>query len=223
MTIAEIVAAVAPEKQGPVAAELAKYAEASVIDSREAASIVLKGNKHIQAEVASIMSKQADELRERLRADELPKLLAAEREKLEAEYRPKPKDPELAAALERFEKSEKARLDMESKYRREALLGRVAPKFAEAGIDAKYAARFIGNDEAETDAQAEEFIKAIQKSRDDYANKVIKDTWPGMQPPKTGETATTREQLAAQYDALIKAGKREEANRIFIAMSRMKE
>jgi hypothetical protein len=220
MTIADVVAAVAPEQREAVRQFLNGFDGAVKIGSVEDAEKLVDGNDYLKRVYDSRLSKKVAEYEVKFSETKLPELMKTERAKMEAEYKPKPQNPEVAALANEVKALKDAKAEAEAKYRRESLLGRVAPKFAEAGIDAKYAARFIGNDEVETDAQAEEFIKAIQKSRDDYANRLIKDTWPGRQPPKIGEGP---QDLKAQYDAAAAKHDGVEMLRIKGLMQRNKE
>jgi hypothetical protein len=220
MTIADVVAAVAPEQREAVRQFLNGFDGAVKIGSIEDAEKLVDANDFLHRVYDSRLSKKVAEYETKFSETKLPDILKAERAKLEAEYKPKPKDPELAAALERIEKIEKEKAETEAKYRREALLGRVAPKFAEAGIDTSFAARFLGNDEAETDAQTEAFLKSIRASRDDYASKLIKDRWRGSEPPKVGEGP---QDLKAQYDAAAAKNDGVEMLRLKGLMQRNKE
>lgn len=206
MTIADVVAAAAPEQREAVRQFLNGFDGMVKIGSVEDAEKLVDGNDYLKRVYDSRLSKKVAEYEVKFLETKLPELMKTERAKLEAEYKPKPKDPELAAALERIEKIEKEKAETEAKYRREALLGRVAPKFAEAGIDTSFAARFLGQDEAETDAQVAGFLKSLDAAMNARLDKEIKARFPGSAPPPRGETPTTRAALAAEMERLQKAG-----------------
>jgi len=220
MTIADVVAAVAPEQREAVRQFLNGFDGAVKIGSVEDAEKLVDANDFLHRVYDSRLSKKVAEYETKFSESKLPEILKAEREKLEAEYKPKPQNPEVAALAAEVKALKDAKAEAEARYKHEALLGRVAPKFAEAGIDTSFAARFLGNDEAETDAAVEAFLKSFSKSRDDYASKLIKDRWRGSEPPKVGEGP---QDLKAQYDAAVAKNDGVEMLRIKGLMQRNKE
>ena len=188
------------------------------IDSRETVDKLASENPFIKSAIDSAISRAVESHDAKFKAEKLPAIVDEEIKK----RRPKPQDPELAAALERVEALERSKNLAEAENRRIMQLAKVLPKLTELGIDADLADRLIGNTDAETDELIAKFEKSVTAARDNYTEKILKERFghQGM-PPKGGNALSTKEQMKAEYERLMKEGKREQANRIYIAMAQM--
>ena len=211
-------AVIPADKQEAFKLAVSAFDGAVKIDSREAVEKLVSENQFIKSAFDSAISKAVESHDVKFKAEKLPGLIIEEIKKTA----PKPKDPELAAALERVEALEKAKTLAEREIYRANQLSKVLPKLTELGIDADIADRLIGNDEAETDKIIEMFTKSITKSRVEYNAKEYRERF-GNQgiPPKGGASQTTKEQLTTEYNRLMKDGKREQANRVYIQLATM--
>jgi len=137
---------------------------------------------------------------------------------------PKPKDPELAAALERVEALEKAKKQAEDANIRMAQLSKVIPVITELGLDAKWADRLIGNTDAETEETINAFKADVTKVRDSYTEKILKERFgnQGM-PPKGGSAPTSREALQQKYNELMQKKQFQQALVVQAEMQRLGE
>lgn len=189
------------------------------IDSREAVDKIAD-NPHLKSYVDAAISRAVASHDEKFKAEKLPGLIAEEMKK----NAPKPKDPELAAALDRVEKLEKARQEAEANANRAYQLSKVLPKLTEMGFEADLADMFIGADDATTEARIGAFSKAFEKARSEYVERVLNERFGNMpQPRNGGSNPTTKEALRAEYERLMKEGKRDQANAVYVRMGLLKE
>lgn len=196
------------DKQEAFKAAVSSFDGAVKIDSRETLDKLAESNNVIKSWKDSVISRAVASHDEKFKAETLPNLLEEEIRK----RGPKPKDPELAAALERVEKLEKAKAQAEAEARRVTQLSKVLPKITEWGLDAEFADRLIGDNDETTDAMIAKFEKSFTKARDGYTERVIKEKF-GNQPvpPMGGNKPNTREALTAQYTELMNQKRFQEA------------
>jgi hypothetical protein len=174
------------------------------IDSRETVEKLASENQFVKSAIDAAISRAVASHDEKFKAEKLPTLIDDELKK----RGPKPKDPELAAALDRVEALEKAKTQAEREIYIANQRAKVLPKITELGIDADLADILIGNTDAETDARLDKLVKSVTKARDGYTEKVLKDRFGNsMTPPGGGSAPTTVEQLGAKYADLM--GKRQ--------------
>lgn len=164
------------------------------IDSRETVDKLAIDNPFIKSAIDSAISKAVESHDVKFKAEKLPGLIQEELKK----NAPKPKDPELAAALERVEALEKAKTQAERETFRAVQLSKVLPKLTELGIDAEIADRLIGNDDAETDKIIDKFYKSVTKAREEYATKTLREKFGNQGMPPKGVIAKP-EDLETQY------------------------
>jgi len=171
------------------------------IDSRETVEKLAETNDYVKSWKDAVISKATASHDANFREKTLPGLIEEEIKK----RGPKPKDPELAAALERVEALEKAKKQAEDENRRITQLSKVLPKLTEMGLEPEWADRLIGNTDAETDELIAKFEKSFTKARDSYTEKILKERF-GNQgtPPGGGYSVSTKEQLIHQMQELAK-------------------
>jgi hypothetical protein len=195
MGLLEDFGAVIPaDKQEAFKLAVAALDGAVKIDSRETVDKLAIDNPFIKSAIDSAISKAVESHDVKFKAEKLPGLIADELKK----SAPKPKDPELAAALERVEALEKAKTQAERETFRAIQLSKVLPKLTELGIDAEIADRLIGNDDAETDKIIDKFYKSVTKAREEYATKILHDKFGNQGMPTKGVIAKP-EDLETQY------------------------
>lgn len=189
------------------------------IDSREMLDKLAETNDYVKSWKDAVISKATASHDANFREKTLPGLIEEEIKK----RGPKPKDPEVAAALEEAQKARAEVEEWKAATNKARQMNKVLPKITEWGLDPEMAEDFIGNDDASTDAKLEKFGKAFIKARDGYTEKVLKERFghQGM-PPKGGTGATAKETMVQAYEAALKAGNREEANRIYVALAKMR-
>jgi len=207
------------EKREDFKSAVSAFDGAVKIDSREILDKLVDSNSFVKSWKDSIISKATASHDENFKANTLPGLIDEEIKK----RGPKPKDPEVAALYDEVKALKEAKAQAERDVFIANQRSKVLPKITELGIDAELADILIGNSDVETDSRLDKFIKSVTKARDGYTEKVLKDRFGNMAPPpRGGDAPTTKEQMTAKYKELINAGKREEANRIFVAMQTMK-
>jgi len=170
------------------------------IDSRETVEKLAETNDYLKSWKDSVISKATAAHDEKFMREKFPGLVEDEIKK----RGPKPKDPELAAALERVEALEKAKAQAEKENRRITQLSKVLPKLTEMGLEPEWADRLVGNTDAETDELIAKFEKSFTKARDSYTEKILKERFgnQGM-PPRGGSAPTSREALQQKYSDLM--------------------
>jgi len=191
---------VAEDKREQFKAAVTALDGAVKIDSREAVE-KLADNQFMKSYLDSQISKAVESHDTKFKADKLPSMIEDEIKK----RGPKPKDPELAAALERVEALEKAKAHAEAENVRMNQLAKVLPALTEMGLDAKWADRLIGNSDAETEELISAFKADFGKARDGYTEKILRDRFgnQGM-PPAGGYAVSTKEQLIQKMQELAK-------------------
>ena len=171
------------------------------IDSREIVDKLAMENPFVKSAFDAAISKAVASHDEKFKAEKLPGMIEDEIKK----RGPKPKDPELAAALERVEALEKAKAQAERENLLMTQRAKVLPKLTELGLDAEWADRLIGNSDAETDALIAKFEKSFTKARDGYTEKILKERFGSMTPPPRGATPEPQD-LESQYAKAIADG-----------------
>ena len=188
------------------------------IDSRETVDKLASENPFIKSAIDSAISRAVASHDEKFKAEKLPSMIEDEIKK----RGPKPKDPELAAALERVEALEKAKLQAENENKRITQLSKVLPKLTELGLEPEWADRLIGNTDAETEELIAKFEKSFTRARDGHTEKILKERF-GNQgtPPMGGNRPTTREALQAQYTDLMQKKQFQQALIVQAEMQKM--
>ena len=170
------------------------------IDSREVAEKIAGDNPHFKSVIDAAISRAVASHDDKFKAEKLPTLVEDEIKK----RAPKPKDPELAALYEQVNalKADKEKADKE--LFRSNQLAKVLPKITELGLPAELADRLIGNDDADTDAIVDKFYKAVAKSREDHATKILRERFGNQATPTMGAAKpSTIESLKSQYNDLM--------------------
>ena len=208
------------DKREAFKAAISAFDGAVKIDSREAIE-KLADNQHVKSYVDSMVSKAVASRDERFKAEKLPGIVEEEIKK----RGPKPKDPELAAALERVEKLEQAKAQAEREIFIANQRAKIAPKLGELGLDAELADMFIGADDVSTEAKLGAFTKAFAKARDGHVERVLKERFGNMPTPSGGQSnITTREAKVAQMQELAKnPANYQQVLRLQDEINRMKE
>jgi len=170
------------------------------IDSRDVAEKLAAENQHFKSVIDAAISRAVASHDDKFKAEKLPGLVEEEIKK----RGPKPKDPEVAALYDEV----KALKEAKEKAERDAFISnqraKVLPKITELGLDAKWADRLIGNNDTETDLLVDDFYKAMTKSREDYATKVLREKFGNQAMPQMGGAKpSTIEALRAQYNDLM--------------------
>ena len=191
------------------------------IDSRETVEKLAESNEHLKSFLDSRISKAVSARDENFMRERFPSLVEEELKK----RAPKPKDPELAAALERVEKLEKAKAEAEREIFIANQRAKIAPKLGELGLDAELADMFIGADDVSTEAKLGAFTKAFAKARDGHVERVLKERFGNMPTPSGGQSnITTREAKVAQMQELAKnPANYQQVLRLQDEINRMKE
>jgi len=171
------------------------------IDSRETVDKLASENPFIKSAIDSAISKAVDSHDAKFKAEKLPSLIEEEIKK----RGPKPKDPELAAALERVEALEKAKKQAEDENKRITNLSKALPVVTELGLDAKWADRLIGNTEAETEELVNAFKADIVKAREVYMSQDYQKRFGNQGMPPMGAQPKPAD-LEAQYAEAEKKG-----------------
>jgi hypothetical protein len=170
------------EKREAFKAAISALDGAVKIDSREAVEKLAESNAFIKSWKDSVISTAVASHDAKFMKDSFPDLVEAEIKK----RGPKPKDPELAAALERVEALETAKAKAEAENVRINQRSKVLPVLTELGLDAKWADRLIGASDAETDELVKAFKADFGKARDGYTEKLIKDRFGNQGMPPAG-------------------------------------
>lgn len=198
----EFEALIPEDKRGDFRAKVSQLDGAVKIDSRETVEKLASENPFIKSAIDSAISKAVNAHDEKFKAEKLPVIVEEEIKK----RGPKPKDPELAAALERVEALEKAKAQAEREMALAMQRAKVLPKLTEWGMDAELADMLIGNSDIETDARIAKFEASFVKARDGHTERVLKQRFGNNGTPTMGGAAkTTKDQLQAQYVALMNA------------------
>jgi hypothetical protein len=176
------------------------------IDSREILDKLAEKPGIVQSWKDALISKATASHEANFRKDTLPGLIEEEIKK----RGPKPKDPELAAALDRVEALEKAKKQAEDENKRITQLSKVLPVITELGLDAKWADRLIGNTDAETEETINAFKADVTKVRDGYTEKVLKERFGNQGMPPRGDDGKPVD-LKTAYQTALAAGKADEA------------
>jgi len=185
MSIYDDFSAVIPEdKREAFKSALSQFDGAVKIDSRETVDKLAAENPFIKSAIDSAISRAVASHDDKFKAEKLPSIIDEEIKK----RGPKPKDPELAAALERVEALEKAKAQAERDTFIANQRSKVLPKITEMGIDADLAEILIGNSDVETDARMEKLIKSFTKARDGYTEKILKERFPDQKTPPMGSS-----------------------------------
>lgn len=198
MTMAEIVALIPEEKRAAVQAELDGAVK---IASREDAERLIRDNAHVRAAFDAGISKTVADHDQRFMAEKLPGLVD---EGIKARM-PKPKDPELAAALERVEKLERENREASDKALRAQQRARAIGKLAEKGLSDKMAEYVLGSTDEETDAKLAAFIAEAEAWRNSAVEGTIKDRF-GTQPMPAKGTAPEPQDLESLYQKAVADG-----------------
>lgn len=208
------------EKREAFKAAISALDGAVKIDSRETLDKLAESNDYVKSWKDAVISKATASHDANFREKTLPGLIEEEIKK----RGPKPKDPELAAALERVEALEKAKKQAEDENRRITQLSKVLPKLTEMGLEPEWADRLIGNTDAETDELIAKFEKSFTKARDSYTEKILKERFgnQGM-PPKGGSAPTSREALQQKYNELMQKKQFQQALVVQAEMQRLGE
>ena len=208
------------DKQAAFKAAVSALDGAIKIDSREIADKLASENPFVKSAIDSAISKAVESHDAKFKAEKLPGIIEEEIKK----RGPKPKDPELAAALERVEALEKAKKQAEDENKRITQLSKVLPVITELGLDAKWADRLIGNTDAETEETINAFKADVTKVRDSYTEKILKERFgnQGM-PPKGGSAPTSREALQQKYNELMQKKQFQQALVVQAEMQRLGE
>lgn len=201
MSIYDDFSTVIPEdKREAFKSALSQFDGAVKIDSRETVDKLASENPFIKSAIDSAISRAVASHDEKFKAEKLPSIIDDEIKK----RGPKPKDPELAAALERVEALEKAKAQAERNEIRAVQFSKVLPRLAELGLDAEIADRLIGNSDSETDEIIGKFVKSITKARDEYTATYVKNTFGSQKaPPMGAKPMGSKEALEAQYVDLM--------------------
>lgn len=190
------------------------------IDSREMLDKLAETNDYVKSWKDAVISKATASHDANFREKTLPGLIEEEIKK----RGPKPKDPEVAAALEEAQKARAEVEEWKAATNKARQMNKVLPKITEWGLDPDMAEDFIGNDDASTDAKIAKFEKSFTKARDSYTEKILKERFgnQGM-PPKGGSAPTSREALQQKYNELMQKKQFQQALVVQAEMQRLGE
>lgn len=188
------------DKRESFKAAVSQFDGAVKIDSRETVERLASENQFVKSAIDAAISKAVESHDVKFKAEKLPGLIQDELKKTA----PKPKDPEVLALYEQV----KALTDANAKAERDMFvsnqLAKVLPKITELGLPADLADRLIGNDDADTDAIVDKFYKAVAKSREDHATKILRERFGNQATPTMGAAKpSTIEALKSQYNDLM--------------------
>jgi hypothetical protein len=208
------------DKREAFKADVSALDGAVKIDSRETVDKLAIENPFMKSAIDSAISRAVESHDAKFKAEKLPGMIEEEIKR----RGPKPKDPELAAALERVEALEKAKKQAEDANIRMAQLSKVLPVVTELGLDAKWADRLIGDTDAETEELVKAFKADVTKARDGYTEKILKERFgnQGM-PPRGGSAPTSREDLQQKYNELMQKKQFQQALVVQAEMQRLGE
>ncbi len=203
MKIEEVLGFVPADKQDEAKAALAELSKGYVKLSSESDVEAVISNPLLKPALDRIMQKAVSTNEERWEKEKLPARIDEEIQK----RAPKPKDPELAAALARVEK-----LEAENKTKaREAALAMQKAKAQEVltskGFPAKLADFYIGETDDETNAKLAAFFEVAEPFVKDQVTKAVTGVVGNQGIPPAGKPQKP-EDLSAQYAEAIKDPKR---------------
>jgi crotonobetainyl-CoA:carnitine CoA-transferase CaiB-like acyl-CoA transferase len=203
MTIDELYGLVPETRREEAKAAIAEMSKGYVkIDGPDIARKVMGENEYLKSILESETSKRVDNHDAKFRAEKLPGIVAEEIKKLG----PKPKDPELAAALERVEKLEKENAEKEARATREAQRARAVAVLSEKKIPAALADRFIGANDDETDANLKGLVELLDGWKTETVNAEVMGRLGGNPPPVRGGEPVKPKDLEAQYEEALAKG-----------------
>jgi hypothetical protein len=212
MELSDIVALVPEDKRGEVTTAFSGVVK---VMSREDAEKALRENVHFKSAFDAGISKAVASHDERFMAEKLPGLVDAEVAK---------KNPPKDARDQKIADLERKFADAELSAKREKQIARAIAKAVEKGIPAELAKRFIGDSDEGTDAAIEELSGVLKPWKEEAVKAEVIGRVGNMgTPPKGGAMQKEKDVLMAQYNQLIKDGKRDEANRIYVRLATTKE
>jgi hypothetical protein len=212
MDLQDIVALVPEDKRGEVTTALSGVVKCQ---SRDDAEKIIREHVHFKSAFDAGISKAVASHDERFKAESLPTILEAEIAK-----RNPPKDPR----DQKIAELERKFADAEKHANIEKQTARAIAKATERGIPAELARKFIGESDESTDAAIEELFGVLAPWKAESVNaEVMARVGNTGTPPKGGAMAKKKEEMLSQYNDLLKQGRRDEANRLYVQMGMMKE
>lgn len=209
MDISEIIGLLPEDKRESVKTELSAYVP---IRSKEDAERLAREHPHLKSAFDAGISRAVASHDERFVAEKLPGLVDSELAK-----RNPPKDPrdiELA----------KMRQDMEAMKRESVLKEQraLAVKLAaEKKIPLDLVDRFVGDTDEATKDSIERLSGALLPWAEQMANEIVKSRVGNNGTPPKGGSPDHKATLQKQYNELIQAGRREQANRVWLELSKL--
>lgn len=207
MTNDEIVAMIPEASREAVKAELSALVR---IDSREAAERLAKEHPHVKSALDAEISRAAATVEARVLKDKLPAAVEAELKKRNPE-----KDP-LRIELDTLKAEREAE---KAELKREKLKALATKLAADEGIPVDDIERFIDADEDATASTVKAYAKRVKSWRDSQIEVELKKRFGNQQAPKAGSAAPEPD-MVRQYNALMQAGRTDEAAAISVRLMR---
>lgn len=207
MNFEDIVALVPEDKREAVKAESAAFVR---IASREDAEKLAREHPHLKSALDAEISRAAAANEARIMKDKLPAAVEAEIKKRNPE-----KDP-LRIELDTLKAEREAE---KAELRREKLKALATKLAADEGIPVDDIDRFIDADEDATSATVKAFAKRAKAWRDSAIEAELKKRFGNQQAPKAGSAAPEPD-MVRQYNALMQAGRTDEAAAIGVRLMR---
>jgi hypothetical protein len=212
MELSEIVALVPEDKRADVTTAISGVVKVS---SREDAEKALRENQHFKSAFDAGISKAVASHDERFIAEKLPTLIEQEVAK---------KNPPKDARDQKIADLEKKFAESEKRANSEKQIALAISEAAKLGIPAELAKRFIGESDESTQASIAELFGVLKPWKEEAVKAEVLGRVGNMgTPPKGGAMQKEKDALMTQYNQLIKDGKRDEANRIYVRLATMKE
>jgi hypothetical protein len=207
MNIDEIVALVPEDKREAVKTEFAAFVK---VGSREDAEKLAREHPHIKSAFDAEISRASAANEARIMKEKLPGMVEAEIKKRNPE-----KDP-LRIELDTLKAEREAE---KAELKRERLKAMAVKLAADEGIPVDDIDRFIDEDEDRTTASVKAYAKRTKAWRDSQIEAELKKRFGNQSSPRTG-TVTDDPNLSAQYNALMLAGRTDEAAAISVRLMR---
>ncbi len=206
MTIDEVVAMVPEDKREAVKGELTGYVK---IGSRDDAEKIANEHPHVKSVLDSRISKAVESHDVRFMAEKLPTLVEEEVRK-----RNPPKDPKDIELSKLRDEMEKMKREGTFKEQR-ALAVKLA---AEKKLPIDIVERFIGENDEDTVAAIDKLAGVLMPWRDETVKAEIGARIGNNGTPPKGGDPDKKAALMADYNRLIKEGKREQANLVYLKL-----
>ena len=209
MTIDEVIAIIPEDKREAVKGELSGYVK---IASRDDAERVAKDNPHIRSVLDAGISRAVESHDERFKVEKLPSLVQEEVRKQNP-----PKDPR-DVELQKM-RDEVAAMKREGTYKEQrALAVKLA---AEKKLPLDIVERFVGEKDEDTVAAIEKLAGVLGPWRDEMVKAEVSNRIGNNGTPPKGADPDKKAAMIADYNKLIQAGKREQANRLWLELSKL--